>query len=413
MTAELSHRRGTPEPSRISSGAATQGALRRANLALVLRAVLGAKTSIPRAKVAANTNLTRSTVSRLVDELVAADLVGEAGLSSSGAPGRPGTLLVPGERPAALGMQVNAGYVAVRALSLSGRVIFERVDEDDFVGADATDTVNRLAELVRRADEHLRDSHVWVGAQLALPGLIDLDSGRLLRAPNLGWTDVDLEPLRRALRKPAFRLQLGNEADLAAVTVSHDAPGRPSSLSDFIYLSGEIGIGGAVIVAGHRFGGSHGWAGEIGHVCVDPRGPACRCGSTGCLEQYAGHRILLTSSGLSSSAPTRALVESLESGTLQAKRAVDQASWALAVALGGVVNVLDIPTVVLGGHLGDIGEWLRPALERHLGRRVLSATWAPPTVMVAPRNVAPGATGGALAVLAQVVENPVDWLDQR
>jgi len=411
MTAGEDSRREPPERVVRAPGAATQGALRRSNLALVLRSVLGADAPISRAQVAAETLLTRSTVSRLVDELVAADLVCEAGLSTSRAPGRPGTLLVPGERPAALGMQINAGYLAVRALTLSGRVVFERVDEDDLVGADPVGTMTRLGVLAREAHERVRGSHSWVGARLALPGLMDHGLGRLLRAPNLGWTDVDPERLKGSLGELGLTVRLGNEADLAAVTVSHDAPGRPGAVSDFIYLSGEIGIGGAAVLAGRRFGGSHGWAGEIGHVCVDSRGPACRCGSTGCLEQYAGRRALLAASGLAPTASVAALVKAIGSGSPRASSAVAQASWALAVALGGAINLLDIPVVVLGGHLSDLGEWLRPALERELASRVLSAGWVAPSVMVAPPDVAPGATGGAMDVLSQLVENPAEWLD--
>ena len=95
--------------------------------------------------------------------------------------------------------------------------------------------------------------------------------------------------------------RIGNEADLAARTVAESAPGRPGDLSDFIYLSGEIGIGGAVVVDGRGMAGRHGWAGEIGHVSVDPDGPACPCGSTGCLERYAGKDAILSAAGLAAS----------------------------------------------------------------------------------------------------------------
>ena len=120
-----------------------------------------------------------------------------------------------------------------------------------------------------------------VGAGLALPGIVSADSGRLLLAPNLGWADVDARALLGPAAVGGLTLRVGNEADLAARTIASPAPGRPGHLADFLYVSGEIGIGGAAVVDGRVMGGRHGWAGEIGHVCVDPTGPTCGCGSTG------------------------------------------------------------------------------------------------------------------------------------
>jgi predicted NBD/HSP70 family sugar kinase len=205
---------------------------------------------------------------------------------------------------------------------------------------------------------------------------------------------------------------MGNEADLAARTVAETAPGRPGGLSDFIYLSGEIGIGGAVVVAGQVMTGRHGWAGEIGHVTVHPGGPACPCGSTGCLERYAGKHAILAAAGLPVDASPAQLADRARSGDAAARSALEGAAWALGVALAGVINVLDIPAVVLGGHLGQVADLLRPDLERTLGARALSARWVQPTIVAADADPAPGATGAALLELSTVLAHPARWVDQ-
>jgi predicted NBD/HSP70 family sugar kinase len=89
---------------------------------------------------------------------------------------------------------------------------------------------------------------------------------------------------------------------------------------------------------------------------------------------------------------------------------VATATRALAVALAGVVNVLDIPTVVLGGHLGQLADVLGPTVEDQLAGRVLSARWRRPTIEAADTAEAPGATGAALRALAGVIAEPVRWL---
>jgi predicted NBD/HSP70 family sugar kinase len=385
-----------------------QASLRHANLALVARTVLGADTPPSRADVAAATSLTRSTVSRLVDELVAGGVLEEVDsvLGGTGRRGRPATPLVASRaRFAAVGLQVGVGQLAARLVDLSGSVLAEQLVTADLAGSSPADTLGRLRTLARIVLEGAPGGCRVVGAGLALPGIVDVTEGRLLSAPNLGWEDVAPGPLLvDALG--GLPVRVGNEADLAAHAHTHPAPGRDREPRDFIYLSGEVGIGGAVVVDGADMTGRHGWAGEIGHVCVDPDGPACRCGSTGCLEQYAGLLALLSAAGLDAATTPADLARLARGGDDRARGAVRSAGRALGVALAGVVNVLDLPTVVLGGHLAKVGDLLAPDVEAALGRRVLSAHWVTPRVVIAPDDLAPGATGAALLALDEVVRHP-------
>ena len=391
----------TPTP------AARQSTLRSSNLALVLRTIC-AEGPLSRADVAVRTGTTRATAARLVDELVAGRLLDEGERPAPPRRGRPATPLLPGARVGALGLQVDAGLLAARVLDLRGRVVAERVEEDDLVGSDPVGTLARLGVLAAGLLAGMPAGLRPVGAGLALPGLVDVAAGALLRAPNLGWSDVPAADLLTAHLPTELRPVLGNEADLAARTVAETAPGRPGALRDFLYLSGQIGIGGAAVLGGRVVTGSAGWAGEVGHVCVDPAGPACRCGSTGCLEQYAGRHALLTAAGLPLDTPPVDVVARAEDPDV--RRALDAAADALGIALAGVVNVLDLPAVVLGGHLAALAEPLRPRLEELLSRRVLSARWRRPVVEAIPGLPAAGATGAALRALGDVLADPVAWL---
>ncbi len=131
-----------------------------------------------------------------------------------------------------------------------------------------------------------------MGAALALPGLVS--GGSVRQAPNLGWNEVPAQELfadaLAALRPghPALPVASENEANLAALAELWF--GGLGDVRSFLYLTGEIGVGGALVLNGELLRGAHGFAGEIGHVVVDPAGPECRCGSRGCLEQYAPDR---------------------------------------------------------------------------------------------------------------------------
>ena len=407
---EFALRAPAPRLTVPAASGARQSTLRASNLALVMRTVCGSAEPLSRADVAGATGMTRATAARLVDELVAGGLVDEADREPTPRRGRPATPLVPGARLAALGLQVDAGLLAARVLDLRGRVVAETVEEGDFLGSDPGATLARLGRLAARLTAALPGDVRLVEAGLALPGIVDADAGVLLRAPNLGWTDERPADLLSAELPHGLPLRLGNEADLAARAFADDAPGRPGRHRDFLYLSGQIGVGGAIVHAGEVLGGSSGWAGEVGHVCVDPAGPACRCGSTGCLEQYAGRHALLTEAGLPLDTPADRLRELAVQGDPAALRALSTAAQALAVALASIVNVLDVPTVVLGGHLGELADLLHEELEQGLARRVLSARWRRPRLEAAAAVPAAGATGAALRALSDVVREPSRWL---
>jgi predicted NBD/HSP70 family sugar kinase len=399
-------------PAGPTSDRALQSTLRESNLGLVLRTIAASESPLSRADVAAITSMTRSTVSRLVDDLLAAGLLAEVDRVPAPGPGRPATpLQVSGSRFAALGLQVNASFLAARLIDLTGTVLAEDLVADDVIGSRPGPVLATLASQADRVLSAAPAGVTVVGTGLALPGIVSTRTGLLRRAPNLGWSDVDVvAELRRSLVTTGA-IHADNEANLAARTVAETSPGRGGVLRDFIYLSGEIGIGGAVVVDGQVVRGRHGWAGEIGHVCVDPSGPRCRCGSTGCLERYAGRTALLSAARMPEGSTPADLAARVQTGNPVACSAVDAAARSLGVALAGVVNVLDIPAIVLGGHLGQIADLLRPRLEQILRERVLSARWVIPWVVGTDTDdPAPGATGAAYLELSHVFADPAHWV---
>ncbi|PKW27517.1 ROK family protein [Phycicoccus duodecadis] len=396
-------------PGRPAGGAsrATQSSVREANLALVAATVCASAEPVSRAEVAGRTAMTRSTVSRLVDELVGGGVLDELEPGTTTGRGRPATPLTPGARVAALGLQVDAGFLAARVLDLRGRAVAERVAPGSFVGSEPAGTLARLRRLAEEVVADVPPGVRLAGAGLALPGLVSPAGTELLLAPNLGWSDLGVADLPVVA---GMVPRLGNEADLAARTVAQVAPGRPGHLTDFVYLSGEVGIGGSVVLGGAGMPGRHGWAGEIGHVTVDPAGPPCPCGSTGCLERYVGREALLSAAGLPPTATGRDLADAARAGDPTTLAALRRAAWALGVVLAGVVNVLDIPAVVVGGLLAEVGDLLRPELEGHLRTRALSARWVAPVVSSGGEIPAAGASGAALRELAAVLAHPAAWV---
>jgi predicted NBD/HSP70 family sugar kinase len=293
-------------------------------------------------------------------------------------------------------------------VDLAGAVVHHQVRAGDQRQASPAEVLRAAGQLA--ADAVAAAAAVGVpvaGLEVALPGLVR--DGRLLLAPNLGWQDVDvLALLRRTRRLAALPMTASNEADLAArgeVT---------ADLRSFVHVSGEIGIGAGIVVDGELYGGSHGWAGELGHVTVDAGGPPCRCGARGCLEVYAGQEAVLRAAGLPSGGTAlggqgAALVEAAERGDRAALTALDAAAHALGTALSGVLNLLDLPVVVLGGTYALLAPWLSPAVEQELARRVLWSSYDRPQVRAAAHGPEAAVLGAARSVSARVLTAPERW----
>jgi len=415
--------RGVGYGQAVKSSAARQGTLRELNLGLVLREVLSAaatRAAPPsRADVAAATGLTRATVSALVDRLVSGGLLAELEPVPTQRAGRPAVPLAPaGGTLVALGAEVNVDYLAVRAVDLAGHVLAQRVRHGDHRGSEpkevltvlgaAADTVLDEALATARATEPsgaLADTTPpeprVVGTALALPGLVGRDTGTLLLAPNLGWREVDvvgaLAGASRAFDE--YRPALANEADLAALAESRVR--RPDGVASFVLVSGEVGIGAAIVLDGHVFGGRHGWAGELGHTLV--------AGGRQ-LEQVAGQDAMLRAAGLPRDEGVEPLVAALDADDPAAHAAVAAAGEALGAALANVVNTVDVPHVVLGGTYARLAEHVAGPVLAALRAHVLAAPWAEPTVDVARAGDLAAVAGATHLVRDRVVADPTAWL---
>ncbi len=390
---------------------ATNQSLRAHNLSLALRHILANPGAINRAGIAAQTGISRATMSRLVDELIASSLVEESeDKLSTGQRGRPTSVLSPTSgKVIALGLQVNVSALGAYLVDLSGTVLAHEYVSGDFSGADPTSTLRKLARIARRVlREGSSAGALFLGSSLALPGLFSADT--LTIAPNLGWRNIPRKELLRPLHDLDVTL-VANEADLAAYAVAYPRPGVPEGPDSFIYVSGEVGIGGGLIVNHQPLSGAHGWSGEIGHICVEPEGAICSCGARGCLETVAGLKALGHAAGLGDNASTREILQHAGHSS-RAQDAMTHAGHALGQALSAVVNTVDISQVYLGGLVAEIAPYLLPSLHEELATRVLQAPWQTPQIDILPHSEDLSLRGGAHRVLELTVDDPIHWKDQ-
>jgi predicted NBD/HSP70 family sugar kinase len=387
--------------------------VRRHNTGLVLGAIAEAG-PVSRATVAARTGLTKATVSSVVEAMIGADLVAETGQEQRSGRGRRGTeLSLSPHGMHGLGVEIGVDYLATCLVDLTGEVRKRRIRGGDNRNRSVTAVLGRLATLLRTTLADADALGVPVGGLgLAVPGLVEPAAGLLRTAPNLGWREVDLNAeLRTRVDLDDRPLILGNEANFAALAELWSA----DDLRDFICVSGEIGIGAGIIIGGELFEGVRGFSGEIGHLAVDPNGPRCSCGAQGCLEQLASVESILRAVGLWSSdavdpASVEALLDRLSAARPATVRAVAQAGHWLGTALAGVVNMLDVPTIILGGRYATLQPWLAEPITAELTTRVLAATWHPVRVLASTVGPYAAVRGAATAVVRAIRTDPTRFV---
>ena len=165
--------------------------------------------------------------------------------------------------------------------------------------------------------------------------------------------------------------------------------------------------------------GSHGFAGEIGHLSVAMDGPLCSCGRHGCLEAFAGRRALVEAAGIAedgdatSSEAIDMFLQRWRAGDSDVAKVVDQAADALVSAIASAVNLVDVDTVLLGGLWTHFGDELATVLEGRLRSEILGYPNVKIRVFVPPVALHPSLYGAAEMGLRRFIENPLGYMGEK
>lgn len=200
---------------------------------------------------------------------------------------------------------------------------------------------------------------------IGVPGLVDAARGTVTHAVNLGVADGGL-PLAELVReRTRLPVTVENDVNAAAVGAGQIYPEH----RDLAYISIGTGIAAGIVLDGELRRGPRGAVGEIGHIPVDPAGPACSCGQRGCLEAVASGRALAQRWPAGGLGAARSLVEAAGDGDPRAGRVLAGLADHLAAAVRMLALTLDVDLVVLGGGVADAGDPLRAAVADALDRQ--------------------------------------------
>ncbi|HSL10946.1 MAG TPA: ROK family protein [Actinomycetota bacterium] len=264
--------------------------------------------------------------------------------------------------------------------------------------------------MVAVAREVLDDTVAAIG--IAAAGMVEAGTGILRFAPNLAWREASLvDRVRGPLGVPTLA-----ENDNTAAAWGEVRVGAAIGYRHVLHVGVGTGIGGGIVLDGALFRGAHGFAGEIGHVIVEPGGPLCGCGNRGCWEQVASgtaieragraaverhpHSSIGELAGHDPAAVTGELVTAAaRRGDAAARGILMEVGHRLGEGIGGLVNVLDVEVVTVGGGASTAGDLLMAPVRKAYTMSVMAPEHRP-QVPVLQAKLGADASGVGAAILA-------------
>jgi predicted NBD/HSP70 family sugar kinase len=350
--------------------------------------------------------LNRSTIKHLVAELCDLKVVGEQiPLQQPGRAGRPSTeVFLRMDAPTSLAVDIQVGEIAMARVALGGRVLAE----SRRLHIVNTGDPSQVAQVIRAglAEQELAaklsGQGPVIGVGVAVPGTVRRSDGCVRMGPNLAWVDAPLGDILRAELGPV-RMAISNDGEAGAWAEHRHGAGR--GVDDLVFIVGHVGVGGGLIVGGVAVGGWHGYAGEVGHMVVRPRGRLCRCGARGCWETEIGTESIGKALGVSPREVERAL-----RGMDDAPEKLREIRNWVNRGLVTLANILNPELIIVGGLLGHVMTVTGLMGVESRERGIAGATLEPFRVVPAALGPESSLVGAVEPIWEQLFADPVGVL---
>lgn len=219
--------------------------------------------------------------------------------------------------------------------------------------------VDRISESIKELSSKVDPSDI-LGIGLGAPGALDLKEGTIITSPNLSsWKDVPI--LKMLNKKTGIKVYMDNDANCAAI--GEHWIGAAKGANNAVMITLGTGVGGGIIINGKIFRGSHGTAGEIGHITIEKDGRPCGCGNRGCLEAYASATGAVKTAeemGLSGLTAYEIFLKA-EQGDQTATRVLNESGKYLGIGIASFANIFDPDAIIIGGGFASAEKYLIPS----------------------------------------------------
>ncbi|RUS47640.1 ROK family transcriptional regulator [Cohnella sp. AR92] len=336
-----------------------QDVIKQHNKQLVLD-VIRTRRPISRSEISKITEMSATSVGRIVGELAEEGLVRETSLTSTGV-GRKAVMLdiEPGGRYT-IGIDIQKKRIVIGLMDFSEQLITAKELKHTSLESSSEETIVLMAGTVLGLlEERKIPASKVAGIGIGTPGVIDYEGGVVQFSSTLGWREVPLAG--KIEESTGIRTVIDN--DLKVKILGEYLFGAAKGSDKTVLINVGTGIGSSLIINGDIFRGGSNSAGELGHMTINPHGNLCECGKRGCLQTYIDESALLTEArkvrGIGEIGELFAAVRANEPWAVEI---IDRAALHIAVTINNIVCLYNPDTVILSGDLveefGEILEWL-------------------------------------------------------
>jgi glucokinase len=383
--------RHAENPAGGEHGARHAGHLRGLNLERVLAVVMERPAPFTRAEIVQATGLSVPTVGSLTTDLIRRGLLRDLGAGPSSGGRRPSFMEFNRRHGFVAGIDIGPTRTRIAVADMRDEILAHRIVPTSTRGGPSA----TLAQLAGEVRDLLHEAQAPPGRLLAVcagaPGMVDLDRGVVLLAPNLeGWVNVPMRTiLERELGAPVIA---DNDVNLAVLGEHWRGAARGHNTCVFLFVG--TGIGAGVLIDGAVHRGHHYMAGEVAVMAMGPQFIGQDFGSRGCFETLAGLEALASrwSGGGGDPGWIARLIEAAEGGDQGARQAIDETAKYIGMAVTNIGAVLDPSLIVLGGAMFAKAEMLL----REVRNVVESITRAPISVVLSELDKDAPLTGSLL-----------------
>lgn len=324
--------------------------------------------SVSRADLARLSGLQRSTVSLIVEELIADKWILE-GATGRLPRGRRPTMIQLNDRRAVIALDIHPSQTTVAVADLGGKIVAQNIVAIPSGAKEALPAIISGIKKMMAAHKELS----FDGIGICLPGRADVHLKKLIFAPNLKWPVLSIKS--RIERATGLLVEMDNVANACAL--SEVWFGDSDGTHDLVAVNVSEGIGTGIFANGQLLRGDNGMAGEFGHVQIDPDGPLCGCGNHGCWETLASNRAALRY--YSELAPSQAkitfdqLLRLCQAGDKKATEALSMMAVQLGRGIRMISSALAPNEIVVVGDVTGVWHTLGPIVEAELKKNSLLA----------------------------------------
>lgn len=341
---------------------------------------------ISRAQIAKEIKLTPPTVSSNVKELIEQGIVKESELGESQGGRKPTMLLINNQAFYVIGVDVGPEMIECILSDLAGRIINRTasklttpITNDQFL----TTLKESIQVIIKDAASKVEKV---IGIGVAMHGVVEVETGISLFAPNLGLTNI---PIKDELEKE-FELEVIVENDAKAMALGEAWFGDHGELESMLAVNIGRGVGAGIVIGGKLYHGAQDIAGEVGHMTIDLHGEICECGNRGCMQTFTtGPAIVRRAIKVMSKnhedyhlLTGEKVYELAKGGNEGFANILKETGSIIGIGLTNLIHIMNPEKIVLGGGVTKSEEFILPEIRKSIADRALTPRAKQTTVTI-------------------------------